>query len=129
MGKGNESQAAVNNLSLISTGTEFRGDIDCGGDLRIDGTVIGSLRVKGKVVIGATGRIEGEMQCKNADIMGYMHGTLLVTELLTLKSTSRLEGDLKTQRLGIEPGAIFTGTCEMSGESASARGVDEKKDK
>ncbi len=128
MGKGNETQSSANTLSLISAGTELRGEIDCGGDLRIDGTVVGSLHVKGKVVIGETGRIEGDMQCKNADIMGYMRGKLQVAELLSLKATGRLEGELKTQRLGIEPGAVFTGTCEMS-EDAASRNLGEKKDK
>ncbi len=128
MGKGNETQSAANTLSLISAGTELRGEIDCGGDLRIDGTVIGTLRIKSKVVVGETGRIEGDMQCKNADIMGYMQGKLQVVELLSLKATGKFNGELQTQRLGIEPGAVFTGTCKMS-EDLTSHISGEKKDK
>ena len=113
MGKGNEIVATANNVSLISAGTEIRGDIDCAGDLRIDGAVIGTLSVRGKVVIGEAGRVEGDLQCKNSDVAGFFNGTMKVGELLTLKSSAKLYGEVATQRLGIEPGAIFTGTCQM----------------
>ena len=113
MAKSNEIQVTANTVSLISAGTEIRGEIDCGGDLRIDGSVVGSLSVRGKVVIGESGRVEGEVQCKNGDISGYLNGKIQVAELLSLKSTAKLFADVKTQRLGIEPGATFTGTCQM----------------
>lgn len=119
MAKGNDVQITANTVSLISAGTEIRGEIDCGGDLRIDGTVVGSLSVRGKVVIGESGRVEGELQCKNGDISGYLKGKIQVAELLSLKSTAKLFAEMRTQRLGIEPGAIFTGSCQM-GEPSNA---------
>lgn len=113
MGKSTEIQETANSLSVISTGTEIRGEVDCAGDLRIDGTVTGIISVRGKVVIGNSGRVDGEIQCKNGDISGYLKGKIQVTELLNLKSSAKVYGDVRTQRLGIEPGAIFTGTCQM----------------
>jgi len=63
MAKMNETDnsAAVN---LISQGTEITGDIKSAGDIRIDGTLNGNMVTKGKVVIGPTGRVKGEVDCK-----------------------------------------------------------------
>lgn len=119
MAKIGESQALVNNISQIGAGTEIQGEINCAGDLRIDGVVTGTVVVKGKVVIGDAGRVEGEVSCKNGDISGYMKGKIKVLELLALKGTSRLEGDITTKKLSIEPGAVFSGTCQM-GEAEPA---------
>ena len=116
MAKYNENENTSNNINLIGYGTEIHGDITCGGDLRIDGTLVGNISAKGKVVIGETGRIKGEITCKNTDISGSVDGKIIVTELLSLKSTSKVVGDMSTNRLAIEPGSRFTGYCDMKAE-------------
>lgn len=113
MAKQNDMPVAMNNVSQISLGTEIKGDIVCGGDLRIDGTVVGNVQVKGKMVIGNSGRVEGEVTCRNGDISGRMKGKIDVQELLSLKATSTMEGEMATKRLSIEPGSVFCGTCKM----------------
>ena len=70
MAKINENELSTNNINLVGLGTEINGDINSNGDLRIDGTLIGNLTVKGKVVVGETGKIKGEITCKNSDILG-----------------------------------------------------------
>jgi cytoskeletal protein CcmA (bactofilin family) len=74
----------------------------------------GNLKTKGKLVIGETGSIKGEITCKNTVVEGSVNGKITVSELLTLKATSSLKGDINTRRLAIEPGAKFTGNCNMS---------------
>lgn len=100
-------------INLLGTGTVVKGNITSTGDIRIDGTLVGSIQSKGKVVVGPTGNVEGEIMCQNADISGNIKAHVSVAELLTLKSTSRLVGDVKTSKLAIEPGAMFTGSCKM----------------
>lgn len=100
-------------LNLIGAGTIIEGDITTNRDMRIDGTVTGSINVKGKLVVGSSGSIEGEIVCQNADIQGTIKGKLEVTELLSLKSTAKLTGDIVTNKFAIEPGAVFTGSCSM----------------
>lgn len=104
-------------INLLGTGTIVKGNITATGDFRIDGTLIGSINSKGKVVVGATGSVEGEIICQNADFSGNIKATVSVTELLTLKSSSKLIGDIKTNKLAIEPGAVFSGSCKMEGVS------------
>jgi len=84
-----------------------------GGDIRIDGTVIGQVRSKGKIVVGNTGVVEGEIQCQNAEFSGQIKASVQVTELLSLKATAKLNGEIVTNKLAIEPGATFTGSCMM----------------
>jgi len=112
MAKLNEQDSP--SINLIGSGTIIKGDITSNGDIRIDGTVIGSIHSKGKVVIGPTGNIEGEIDCVNGDSSGIIKAKVTVKELLSLKATSKLTGDIITNKLAIEPGATFTGTCNMT---------------
>lgn len=99
--------------NIIGNGTVIKGDIESNGDIRIDGKVSGILKSNGKIVLGQNGTVEGEMHCKQADLSGHVNGKIFVDELTSLKSTSRIEGELTTKQLFIEIGAIFTGRCEM----------------
>jgi len=112
MGKYNETDNAT--INLISIGTEITGDIKSNGDIRIDGLLTGNLNTKGKVVIGPTGKVKGEVYCKNSEVSGAVDGRICVSQLLTLKTDSKISGDIITFKLSIEPGAKFTGNCKMS---------------
>lgn len=100
-------------INLIGAGTTINGEIKSNGDIRIDGTLTGKVHSKGKVVVGNTGVIEGEIYCQNADFSGTISAKVEVLGLLTLKATTKLKGDINTNKLAIEPGARFTGTCNM----------------
>jgi cytoskeletal protein CcmA (bactofilin family) len=117
MAKYNEPETTSNNINLIGLGTEIHGDVTCNGDLRIDGVLVGNIVAKGKIVIGETGKIKGEISCKNSDVSGFIDGKITVSELLSLKSSSKVLGDIFTSRLAIEPGSKFTGYCNMSSEN------------
>jgi len=112
MAKNNETEPAA--INLISNGTEISGDIKSGGDIRIDGSLTGNLNTKGKVVIGVTGRVNGEVICKNSEVSGCVEGKISVSQLLILKASSKILGDIATVKLSIEPGAKFSGNCKMS---------------
>lgn len=100
-------------INIIRTGTEITGDIVCKGDIRIDGKLFGNLKSDGKVVVGDNGYVEGSVNCANATISGTLKVTITVKELLSLKSTSNLIGEITTNKLQIEPGANFSGNCKM----------------
>jgi len=100
-------------INIIGPGTVVKGEISVNGDFRVDGTLIGNIHCKGKIVVGQTGRIEGEIICQSADFSGEVKATVKVTELLTLKETARFSGDITIGKLAIEPGAKFSGTCKM----------------
>jgi cytoskeletal protein CcmA (bactofilin family) len=101
-------------INLISNGTDITGDFKTNGDVRLDGSLTGNLNTKGKVVIGPTGKVNGEVICKNSEVSGIIEGKIMVAQLLSLKASSKIHGDIATSKLSIEPGAIFSGNCKMS---------------
>jgi cytoskeletal protein CcmA (bactofilin family) len=101
-------------INLISIGTDITGDVKSNGDIRIDGSLSGNLNTKGKVVVGATGKVKGEVICKNSEVAGIIEGKITVGQLLNLKASSKIYGDIVTSKLSIEPGAVFSGNCKMS---------------
>ena len=105
-----ETSAAID---MIGAGTVVTGDIQSKGDIRVDGTLKGSVNTSGKVVLGKDGVIEGDVVCADADVSGTIKAKISVTQLLSLKSTAKLNGDIITNKLSIEPGASFTGSCSM----------------
>jgi cytoskeletal protein CcmA (bactofilin family) len=102
--------AAVN---MIGNGTVIIGDIKSKGDIRVDGSLNGSIETEGKVVVGQGGVVEGDVICKDADVAGVLKAKITVSQLLSLKSSAKLNGDIVTNKLSIEPGATFTGSCSM----------------
>lgn len=110
MKNSNNTSSVVN---MIGNGTVITGDIQSKSDIRIDGILKGSVKTEGKLVVGSTGVVEGDVVCVGADISGEIKAKITVSQLLTLKSTSKLNGDIITNKLSIEPGATFSGSCSM----------------
>ncbi len=102
-------------VNLLAAGTSIVGDVKSNGDFRIDGTLKGTLSVKGKLVVGPSGHVEGEIECQNADVSGEIRGKINVSELLMLRASAKINGDIFTGKISIEPDAQFTGTCSMGG--------------
>ena len=100
-------------VNTIGVGTVITGDVKSKGDIRVDGTLKGSVNTLGKVVLGKDGVIEGDVICNSADISGTIKAKITVSQLLSLKTTAKLNGDIITNKLSIEPGASFTGSCSM----------------
>jgi cytoskeletal protein CcmA (bactofilin family) len=126
MAKYNETESIT--INLISNGTDITGDIKSNGDIRIDGSLIGNLNTKGKLVIGLTGKVKGEITCKNSEVSGLIEGKISVSQLLNLKATSKILGDITTSKLSIEPGARFSGNCKMSDTEYNAEAVTKEKE-
>jgi cytoskeletal protein CcmA (bactofilin family) len=100
-------------INLIGNGTVIEGEVKASGDLRVDGTIRGSVTSRAKVVIGSTGQVMGDVVCQNADISGLIKGKITVSEMLFLKASAKINGDIITGKLVVEVGASFTGNCNM----------------
>ncbi|MGW8314526.1 MAG: bactofilin family protein [Bacteroidales bacterium] len=107
---------STNKINMISVGTTIEGSISSSENIRFDGNLVGNLNTRGKVFVGQTGKINGEIRCKNCEVEGVVDGKVVVEELLSLRSMSKLYGEIKTGKLAIEPGAVFTGKCDMGGK-------------
>ena len=116
----------LNDVSRISTGTKVKGEISSDTDIRIDGTFEGMIYSKGRVVIGEKAVITGDVICSNADLWGKMEGNFFVKDTLSLKSSSKVKGDLHVKRLQVELDARFDGGCRMISDEEFSRLAGEK---
>ena len=110
-----ESVDASAQQNRIAQGTKIIGDIISEGGFRIDGTVEGTIKTPGKVVVGKSGIISGTLEGTNADFEGRFSGKLKLSGVLSLKSSAHIEGEVEVGKLAVEPGATFNAVCNMKG--------------
>lgn len=103
-------------VSIIATNMEIIGDLSSEGDIRVDGTVKGSIKCDSKVVITAGGKVEGNIQSVQADVYGTVIGHIETIESIALRTQSHIEGNINTKKLLIEANAFFNGQCSMTKE-------------
>lgn len=106
----------VNAVSRLSEGTSVVGEVNSSGDIRVDGHVKGKMYSEGRIVVGEHASIEGTLLCSNLDLWGKIEGDIYVKELLSLKGTSVVTGNLHVRKLQVEIGAELNGTCKMISE-------------
>lgn len=103
----------VNSISRISAGTVIKGEIVSPYDIRIDGTFEGKVQSKGRVVVGESAHIKGDIFCENIDLWGKVDGGVFVKDTLALKEGCVVNGNLHIKRLSVELGSTFNGNCKM----------------
>ncbi|OCB77227.1 bactofilin family protein [Flavobacterium crassostreae] len=120
---------ALGKTNRIVEGTIITGDITTKTDFRFDGELIGNFKSTGKLVVGPTGIITGDIVCNSADIEGKFKGTILVTEILNVKAKASMQGEVTVGKLAVEPGADFSATCIMKDTTKTALLSDGKENK
>jgi len=108
-----ENPNPVGERNIIAKNSSLVGDIKSDGDFRVDGKIEGTIQTSGRVVIGKEGYVSGTIDCTNADIEGTFSGKLIVDQILSLKTTADISGDVVMGKLSVEPGAVFNATCAM----------------
>lgn len=114
------SPAGGHSLNSIVQGTHIEGTVKADSDIRIDGSIKGNLNCDAKVIIGPTGKIVGEVRCQNAVIEGRFEGTISVKELLNVRETASLQGEITCGKLIVQPGGVMDGTINMTGGKSIA---------
>ncbi|MEA5006352.1 MAG: polymer-forming cytoskeletal protein [Rikenellaceae bacterium] len=123
-----ESVPQVNEVNRISSGTEFRGILTSSCDIRIDGYFEGELSTAGKLVIGESGQLIGDVICRSCDIWGSIQGKVIVRETFGLKKNGAITGNVACQRISIEDGGTFNGSCKMIDENTFENLTNNKKE-
>jgi cytoskeletal protein CcmA (bactofilin family) len=122
------STASTTSSNSLVQGTSVEGTVQADKDIRIDGTLKGTLICKGKVIIGPTGFITGDVTCENAVIEGRFEGILIVGDVLHVKETAKIEGDVSTQKLIVQPGSVFNVKCKMGAQSGIPRKMSKEEE-
>jgi cytoskeletal protein CcmA (bactofilin family) len=123
MGKNSEPEE-ISCFSIIAAGATFTGDIVVSGECRIDGIVKGNITSNSKIYIGKTGSVEGAIKCYSIEIEGECKADITATELIALKASATLVGNIWLSKIAIEPGANFTGNCIMQNPSPASLNTD-----
>jgi cytoskeletal protein CcmA (bactofilin family) len=118
--KSSSSSSISGSTNSLVAGTSIEGKINASSDIRIDGTLNGNLDCKGRVIIGPDGKVDGEINCQNAVIEGIFIGKLNVKELLNVRESANIQGDVVSDKLLVQPGAIFNVNCSMGGQTIKA---------
>lgn len=111
--KSKKETSPLGQTNRIVQGTVIKGDVTSKTDFRLDGTLIGNFNSSSKLVIGSTGEVQGDIKCVNIDIEGKFSGKLEAFELLGVKSSAKIKGEVVVGKLSVEPGAVFEATCVM----------------
>lgn len=106
-------QQVSGSTTHIASGTSFEGNIESLGNIRIDGVIVGNVKCKAKIVMGESALVEGNVISQNAEIAGEVRGLIEVTDLLVLKPTGIVNGDIVANKMVVESGGAFNGQCKM----------------
>jgi cytoskeletal protein CcmA (bactofilin family) len=110
MAKIKESMAmSANAHNILAAGTHIKGEINAEEDFRIDGSIDGNIHCKGKIIVGTSSTITGEIKCMNIEVLGKVDGNIFCTENVFLRATSTVTGNVKTGTIEIEIGAAVKG--------------------
>lgn len=105
-----------NAVNLLCEGTVIVGDIETQNDIRIDGCIKGKVVTTGRLVVGNTARIEGNIECVNVDVLGDISGDIIASGMVSLKSPAKIFGNITASSISIETGVVFNGNCRMNKE-------------
>jgi len=119
-GKKESASATQGILNIIGQGTKLTGDLTSNGDIRVDGSIEGQIKVSQRLVIGNSGKVLGNIESEFATVAGHIKGNVLVKQVLELKPSARIDGDIVAGKVIIEAGAQFNGRCTMNTNSSSA---------
>lgn len=111
-----KQEASKDGATIIAVGTHFKGDIESQASLRIDGEVTGNLLCQNKIIVGPTGLIVGNLEGTQIVVMGSVKGEITAKESMILKGKGRIEGNIFTTMLTIEPETHFNGRCQMDSQ-------------
>ncbi len=99
--------------TLLGKGSEFDGKLTFEGQVRIEGKFNGQIFTKETLVVGDSARITAEIHAGTVVVMGTIEGNVKATQLVDLKRTGRIKGNVETTGLAIEQGGTFEGSCKM----------------
>ncbi len=115
--------------TVIGPSVKIEGEFTGQGNIIIEGIVQGNISTDQDLEVGSKAKVFANIKARNAKVAGEIHGNLTIKEFLELEATAVVNGDLQTQLIKIDRGAIFNGKCamkELSNHSSTTKIQDEK---
>ena len=106
-------------MTILAAGLTLNGDIQTDGVIRIEGTVEGSIRADGEVLIARGGLVKGDIHTHRAIIGGRILGSLKADERVEIEDGALVEGDLMCPCLVVQEGGQINGQVLMVAREAA----------
>ena len=100
-------------VSVIGPEAYFQGTLSAKGSLRVDGKMDGTITDAQSVIIGSTGKVEGDIAGETVVVGGEVKGNICASQFTELLASARVTGDIRTAKILVEEGAYFEGSCSM----------------
>lgn len=100
--------------TIIGKDTVFEGTLTSDASVRINGAVIGDVRVKGVVILSATGRIEGTIEAESIIVAGKVEGNMSIRDKVNVEPSGQIYGEIITKKFVIDEESVFEGNCVMN---------------
>jgi cytoskeletal protein CcmA (bactofilin family) len=117
-----EENSSVNSITVLGEGLKLDGNIEAVNDVRVDGVIIGNVSSKKKVMVGATGHVEGSIHANEVCVMGDLKGDLHVVGLVRIGPTGKYKGTIVSAKIQIEEGADVEATITKAKRSQEVVG-------
>jgi cytoskeletal protein CcmA (bactofilin family) len=98
---------------LLAQGTQVTGTLRFEKAVKIDGQFEGKVESSGKLILGATAKVDAELSVGELEVEGVLRGEVKAAQRILIRDGGVVEANIVTSRLAIETGAIFRGHCEM----------------
>lgn len=106
--------------TLIGKEVVVEGNLNGEGDVQINGQFTGEIEIAGDLIVGEHGKVKAEIEAKNVYVGGEVDGNIKARKKLHILETGRINGDVTSQALSIEPGGILKGSSQMQEVSEDA---------
>ncbi len=100
-------------VTILGPGTMLRGDLQCRGTIRVEGTIFGDVTSDDSIVLLESGRVQGVVTAGQVIVGGEILGNVSAVERIEITAKGRVVGDMVAQRISIHEGVLFEGRCTM----------------
>ena len=105
--------------TLISQHCTIEGNLVTQNSVKMDGRIQGNLRAEGQAIIGENGVVVGDVEATDLLVFGRLEGNILA-KTVQLKPSARILGNIDTEMLLVDPGALYQGSVVMRGAKSAA---------
>ncbi|MDO8618260.1 MAG: polymer-forming cytoskeletal protein [Candidatus Uhrbacteria bacterium] len=106
--------------TVIARGVKVEGEFTSQSDVLIEGEVHGTFSTAGMLTVGSEAKIKADVKAGSAMVSGTIEGNVIVTKHLDVKATAKIMGDVTTETVMIESGAILSGRMTVGVKPSGA---------
>ena len=117
-GNGAHHSQGASAANRLSADVSIKGDVTFRSELVIDGKVEGDITSIGKLIIGANGKVIGDIEAGFVTVQGQVEGDVRATERCGLEAGGSLQGNIQSPRFAVDENASFVGSATITAKKS-----------